>query len=180
MEIIGRMRNKFYTADMHLDHENVIRLSKRPFDGVLDMAEKLIDNWNSVVRKSDDVYHLGDFCFNSDNFLENITKLNGNLHFLTGNHDKKAINKLIRMKENGNKKLKNVFFHGDMHEIKDGDNKLVLCHYPIYEWNGWHKGAIHLHGHCHGNQGASFKDRAYDVGTDCRNYTPVLLEELLA
>ena len=76
--------------------------------------------------------------------------------------------------------LKRCFFHGDLHEVKDGGQKIVLCHYPMHEWNGgFGKGTLHLHGHTHGNIGKSFKERAWDVGVDVWNFEPVTLEEIL-
>lgn len=42
------------------------------------MNETIINNWNSIVKKDDIVYHLGDFCLSSDNEIKNIfNKLNG-------------------------------------------------------------------------------------------------------
>ncbi len=34
-------------------------------------------------------------------------------------------------------------------EIKIGEEKVVLFHYPIKDWNGKDHGSIHLHGHTH-------------------------------
>jgi len=174
---------KFYTADLHLDHKNVIRLSKRPFSGVEDMQDTLVSNWINRVSNSDDVYILGDFCFNTKTFVEYIGRLNGTKHFISGNHDSDAIKQVIKLKESSSRKsiFSKCFFHNDIHKIKDGDTKVVLCHFPIYEWEGFHNGAIHLHGHAHGNIGRSFRSRAYDVGVDVDilNYEPKTLEEII-
>ena len=171
---------KYYTADMHLDHINVLKLSNRPFDNGEHMQQSLIDNWNSVVTKADDVYHIGDFCFNPDTFIKFIGELSGTKHFITGNHDSKAIKRLVRMKKEGCKPLKRVHFHGDIHTVKDSNYMVVLCHYPLYEWNGYHRGSIHLHGHTHGNIGRSnYNDKAFDVGVDVFDFKPVTLQEIL-
>lgn len=169
---------KFYTADPHFDHANIIKLCKRPFSNVIEMQDTLVNNWNARVTDSDDVYILGDFCFGVSTSLEFIGRLNGTKHFITGNHDREAMKKLSHMKH-GNPVLRKCFFHGERKIIKDGGHKIVLDHFPLYEWEGWFKGALHYHGHCHMNIGRSFKERAYDVGVDGWNFAPVTTEEIL-
>lgn len=71
-----------------------------------------------------------------------------------------------------------------IHEIKlvDGDAKrrVVLCHYPIEEWNGLFQGSIHLHGHTHGTVPTPVGVRRMDVGVDAQGYMPVSAAEVLA
>jgi len=172
---------KFYTSDIHADHFNVIKLSHRPFNSIEELQSVIITNWNNKVSDGDDVYILGDSCFKAKTLRDMLPKLNGVKHLLRGNHDYKEINKLeILSKVPENKKeFKNVFFHGDLHSINDDGRHVVLCHYPIHEWHNSLRGSIHLHGHCHGNIGLNFKENAYEVGVDARNYEPVTLDEIL-
>jgi calcineurin-like phosphoesterase family protein len=165
--------SKFYSSDLHIDHKRIIELCKRPFSSLQEMQTVLVNNWNSKVSESDDVYILGDFSFGASVFAEYAQKLNGIKHFIRGNHDDEAYKKATNMN------LSKCFYHGDIHKVKDSGYSLVLCHYPMYEWEGYYKGAIHLHGHCHGNIGRNFKDKAYDVGVDLWDFTPVTLEEIL-
>ena len=46
----------WFTADTHFGHANVIHTSKRPFEGVAEMREVLIANWNAVVASDDEIY----------------------------------------------------------------------------------------------------------------------------
>jgi calcineurin-like phosphoesterase family protein len=88
----------YFTADLHLHHKNIIRYAHRnpPFGNIAKMDNGLIANWNSVVRKHDTVYHLGDFCFTRKSnigyamhvYLNAMRKVNGRAVFLRGNHDK--------------------------------------------------------------------------------------------
>lgn len=53
---------KYFIADMHFNHENIIRYCNRPFENSNEMNEYII-KWNSVVTENDIVYHLGDVGF---------------------------------------------------------------------------------------------------------------------
>lgn len=57
--------------------------------------------------------------------------------------------------------------------------RFVLCHYPLLEWDGAFRGAIHLHGHSHNNWPQT-KYRRLDVGVDGHNMEPWSLDEILA
>ncbi|OUN81344.1 hypothetical protein B5G06_10770 [Flavonifractor sp. An52] len=50
----------FFTSDLHLGHENCIRLCNRPFSSIEEMDETLIENWNRKITGKDTVYILGD------------------------------------------------------------------------------------------------------------------------
>lgn len=36
-----------------------------------------------------------------------------------------------------------------MLHITDGRNQICACHFPIAEWNGFHKWHYHIYGHIH-------------------------------
>lgn len=164
---------KFYTSDQHFDHFNIISLCGRPFDTLLDMQNCMINNWNNLVSQSDDVYILGDFCFNYNVFMSIASKLNGVKHFISGNHDSEAHNRAKKMD------MVKCVFHPHIHNIVDNGKRLVLCHYPLYEWEGFYKGAIHLHGHIHREIDPPYNINVYNVCVDVRDFKPVTLEEIL-
>ena len=56
----------FFTSDTHFNHKAIISYCSRPFESVEEMNDRLIDNWNQVVKPSDTVYHLGDFDISSE------------------------------------------------------------------------------------------------------------------
>ena len=64
------MSKKFYISDLHLGHNNIIRLDNRPFKNMTEMETTIINNWNSVVSDNDQVYILGDMFWNNDRALK--------------------------------------------------------------------------------------------------------------
>ena len=172
---------KFYISDTHFGHENIIRHSKRPFANADEMDEKIIANWNSVVGPNDEVYILGDLAYKgSKGPAYYLNRLNGKKYFLIGNHDNEIKNNI--------RKYASYFEHGiirDIFEIDDNGTRIVLCHYPMSEWNGMFRGAIHLYGHIHNNtendtyKRTSNTPNAYNVGADILDFTPRTLNEVI-
>lgn len=156
----------FYISDTHFDHEKIIKLTKRPFANVDEMNAEMVKRWNNVVGDDDVVYHLGDFAWKFDRFAFWRSQLNGKIAFLTGNHDPAPPGTA-----------------DDYAELQDGPFKLVLFHYPIVEWNGFHKGAFHFYGHVHGSpldyMPLNWRARAFDVGVECLDYTPQTAEQII-
>lgn len=154
--------NIWFSADEHYFHSKIIEYEKRPFDNIDEMNECLINNHNSVVKEKDFVYHVGDFCWlkSRDKVWEFIQRLNGKHIFVKGSHD------------HWDRKLPYVI------EKKIDGVYVVMCHYPMLVWPRSHYGSIQLHGHCHGHL-KEHMDRQYDVGVDCNDYKPVLLDEII-
>lgn len=84
----------YFIADTHFNHENIIKYCNRPFKDSKEMNEYIVNKWNSIVRKDDIVYHLGDVGFGStDELKELVGRLNGTKILIRGNHDfKRGIN----------------------------------------------------------------------------------------
>lgn len=154
----------WFTADTHLGHTNIIRYCNRPFKTVEEMDEAIINNWNAVVDKWDDVYHLGDFCFKGRGPKYYREKLNGYIHLVWGNHDRKS--------QFGSA------FHGKtpLTTIKVRGISITLCHYAMRVWNKSHFDAWHLYGHSHGCLEAVGK--SLDVGVDGHDFRPWPFEEV--
>ena len=81
--------NTYFISDTHFYHGNIINYCNRPFSSIEEMNNQLIENWNSIVKPTDIVYHLGDFSFGGkENLLTIKPKLNGRINIVLGNHDK--------------------------------------------------------------------------------------------
>lgn len=168
----------FYIADTHFGHDNIRRLSKRPFKSVGEMDKTIIENWNRKVTNNDDVYILGDFSFKGGDPIEYAKQLNGKKHLIIGNHDK-----VLRQ----HPEFKKYFVEKvDVKTVQDGDTSVFLCHYPLVEWPGYYNNCIHLYGHVHNtfhNETTSYAasmNNAYNVGVDILNFEPCTLEEILS
>ena len=157
----------FFTSDTHFGHKGILNYTDRPWRDTLEMDEKLIEYWNSVVRAGDHVYHLGDITFHTPKyFFESIyPRLNGQIHVVEGNHDKAL------------RKYKDKFVTWDrLVSVKVNNQRIVLCHFPILSWENKHHGWWHLHGHSHGNLGFDTGAARLDVGVDNVGYFPVDFE----
>ena len=89
--------NIFFTSDTHFGHANIIKYAHRPYTDVDEMNKALIDNWNSVVKPNDIVFHLGDFMFgNINRFWEYRSRLNGKIYLVHGKVKKILIKYLDR------------------------------------------------------------------------------------
>ncbi len=152
----------FFCSDFHFEHRNIVKYTERPWTQEQN-TDKLIERWNDRVGLVDDVYHLGDFAFiypkQLDRLIEILKELNGNIHFIRGNHCDKRTWQLLE--DSGAIQMEWV---KDYHEIKVQGQPVVLCHYPMMVFNGMHHGAWMLHGHCHGSLNAPGK--ILDVGID--------------
>lgn len=79
----------YFIGDTHFDDKNIIDFANRPFKNVVEMNNHIVNEWNSVVKKNDIVYIVGDFI--SENYKNDtislINKLNGFKILIRGNHD---------------------------------------------------------------------------------------------
>jgi calcineurin-like phosphoesterase family protein len=162
----------WFTADEHYGHVNVIKFCNRPYENTEEMKESLIENHNSVVKKGDRVFHLGDMFWRSTPLTEALSivkRLNGQHYYIYGNHDEVFKSPFVR----------NAFIWcKDIENLKvQGYPNIVLCHYSFRVWHGSHKGAYHLYGHSHGVLPEDMS-LSCDVGVDAWNMFPVSLEQI--
>lgn len=82
---------KWFIADTHFSHANIIRYANRPYANVEEMNRSLIDNWNQCVDIDDQVFFLGDFGLGDVDHLHSIcSQLKGHKICIRGNHDRNA------------------------------------------------------------------------------------------
>jgi len=179
----------FFTSDTHFWHYNIIQYCNRPVpDGeVQEMNEIMIDNWNSRVKPSDEIYHLGDFAFcGSEKKKDIIRRLNGIKYLIRGNHDPKDNAWWITAGFEWVRDYYVLAVH-DVYQSEEDETKfqqyhqpIVLCHFPILSWDGMVNGTWHFHGHCHGSIDDTWNKTGLrmDVGVDTNNLYPYSYDEI--
>ena len=142
---------RYYIADLHFCHSNLNHhMDCRGFASGDDMNEYMIKQWNSRVRKNDEVVILGDFCLSTDISEVNsiIERLIGKKYLIVGNHDR-----YLEKREFDCSVFKSIDYYK---ELNDNKRKVILSHYPVMCYNGQYRRsgegepkAYMLYGHVH-------------------------------
>lgn len=172
------MNKIFVIGDTHFWHTKIMEYCNRPFDSVEDMNEKIVENWNSVVKPEDTVYHLGDVSFaGKDKTKELVSRLNGIKVLSMGNHDRRKTKSWFRdlgfsYVIEGTLLLLHPFPAGDF----------VLSHEPV---NTAGTPYVNIHAHLHDR--TVYPDHIDTRGSvnfcasvEMINYTPISLEEIVS
>ena len=157
----------YFIADTHFNHTNIIKYCNRPFKNTDEMNKYIIKKWNSVVKQTDTVYHLGDVGFGKFDELKTLVgSLNGRKILLRGNHDFKI----------GVNTWKEIGFL-EVYKKKIILDSLLLTHTPTEEVE---ENQINIFGHIHDKP----LDRKFDtknhicVSCDVVHYTPVSISKI--
>ena len=168
-------------SDTHFFHANILKFTDENgdlirgalFSSVEEMNQCMLENWNSVVKPGDKVYHLGDVMMGDKaEFKKYWAKLNGSKRLIVGNHDD-----IKWMAQN------EIFAKIQMWRMFT-EFGLLLTHVPIHE-SGLRRGAptdetapmlLNIHGHIHQNPSPTEHHRC--VCVEHIDYTPINIEEL--
>lgn len=177
---INQYDNIYFTSDLHFGHKNIIEYEHRDigmniFPTIENHDNKLIYNWNSVVKNNDLVFILGDLSFYNAETTNNIIKrLNGHKVLIVGNHDSTFINKKL---------FDTTQFEliTDYLQINYKGIIITMMHYPIMSYDGMYKekGYIHLFGHIHSVPHYTLPKHSYNVGVDVNNYKPIHIDKCI-
>jgi calcineurin-like phosphoesterase family protein len=167
------MKNIFFTGCPHFNHTNIIKYCNRPFSSVKEMNQTMIQNWNRVVHKEDDIYVLGDFalCCTIDWVHDLLKTLNGEKYFITGNHDRRFIHRSL---------FRDKFHFVKRQHIMDilGSHILLTHSKQFTKDNSWN---INLYCHNHAKTNEFTKINGvlyYNIGMDGNNFTPVNMNDI--
>ena len=164
------MGNIFFTADLHLGHQNIIKYCNRPFGTYHQMDNAIIDNFNGVVSDDDTVFILGDFTMsrNRDVISNYLSRLNGHKHLVLGNHDQAKPFTYV-----------DCGFESVHTSFPLPEHNLIMVHDPAVsdaaKILGYDK---ILCGHVHGL--FKFQNNVLNVGVDNFHYHPILLKKALS
>lgn len=144
---------RYYIADLHFFHENLNRsLDCRGFASAEIMNEYIVGRWNQKVKKGDEVVLLGDVSAGSaEQTNEILRRLNGKLFLIEGNHDHFLKHRKFDQSLFG--------WVRPYEELHDNKRKVILCHYPVFCYNGQYRvddegmpKSYMLYGHVHNSQ----------------------------
>ena len=188
----------FFTADLHIGHENSILFDSRPFRDLDHMHKELIRRFNNTVPVDGITYFLGDVVTHSTELTKSvISQMNGTKVLVVGNHDKNynscynagfdvVLNSATIYIQNQRVTLSHCPLTGAFREDTTGMKGAT-------EGENWHgekknarfsvqdEGQFHLSGHIHSpNSGKSQKilGRQFDVGVPANGYKPVHINEI--
>ncbi len=178
------MTYEWCISDTHFGHDKLRRGNPKI---ILDnprpknFEEIIINRWNRYVKPNDTVFHLGDVALvSSAKTIDYLSKLNGRIIIIRGNHDSIDMKNLP-----SNISISNLFVF-----IKFGVTT-VMTHKPILDenflncFNGMSGKktpvVVNLHGHIHENNGRPYDKKPwhvhYDIGK--QKFFPVSLETML-
>lgn len=169
--------NRFYIADTHFGHANILDFKNRDgtplrlFHCLDEMNEHMVRKWNEVVKPTDQVYHLGDVALHHKFLPIFMPRLNGRKILIKGNHDTAKLSEYAR-----------YFADVRSYDRKDG---FVASHVPIHP-SSLERWGVNVHGHLHServlmslNATPIIDPRYFCVSVEQIDYTPIELGQLL-
>lgn len=122
---------KLYIADPHFYHDEMINdKDNRGFPTVHAMNEYMIARWNEKVQGGDQIIILGDLFWSKEPKEINkiLHRLKGKICLIEGNHD-------CRWLKKEGVELDRFEWIKPYAEFKDGENMVIVSHYPIPCYN---------------------------------------------
>lgn len=164
-------------SDPHLMHENMAK--RRGFKNSECHDENFIYQWNNVVNKKDTTYILGDITMEKKKGYELLSRLNGYIFVILGNHDRRQDVKEL---------LKYVDGVAGMVNMKG----CILTHCPVHPVELNYRFKYNIHGHVHENSITKlewdhlnkcdkvvFDKRYINVCCEAVDYIPRVIDDLI-
>jgi len=160
----------FFTADLHLGHNNIIKYCRRPFmssvesglmelvdsgnipigdisiskESTMRMDEHIINRINSVVSVNDNLVVVGDFC---------LAKSVGRIDIIKSFRDRISCKNIFLILGNHDDREASLgaFKCFDHYMFNVNGQKIFACHYPCRSWDRSGHGSWMVYGHVHGH-----------------------------
>ena len=187
---------RFWTSDLHLGHENIIRFCNRPFRDTHHMNTEIIRRINTTVTPEDELWILGDACMGDlYSTLPILTRITAPVTLVAGNHDRCHPYHGQAKSDTWAEKYRELTGVKELHlgnvdvTLEDG-TEVQVSHFPravepkrldkpdrFVSWRPVDDGRWLLHGHTHG----AWRQRGQqiDVGIDAWGGYPVSETTLL-
>lgn len=167
MDELNNLSDFYLTSDTWFGRDNILEIAYRisSYSSIDKMNKSFIKNWNKKVKKTDTVFHLGNFAWDPVTASKILPKLNGTIYFICSNDDMPILKVA--------KDFDNVMILDNQIMILP-NHDLVLCHYPLDVWPGKDTGTIHAHGHTVYSHKTDLRVmNRFNVCLDFWNYSPV-------
>lgn len=152
----------YITSDFHFDDKVTFFLSRNRFNSIEEMNEKIIENYNAMVKPRDTCYILGDIG-KGKNLGIHISRLNGKKILIMGNHDLLTKEQYLEMG------------FDEVHEFPIFYNEyVVLSHEPQKIDTDYY---INVHGHLHNS--TLINPEYINVCIDLNFDKPINIEHIL-
>lgn len=184
---------KYFTADTHFHHANIINLANRPAKDVGEMHDRLYSMLDVNPKPHDQLWVLGDYVMgnratNVPAVTQNIKDLGWNsVHVIPGNHDR--FHPMYKDSEAKTKFYQDsgVTTEKAFHTMNFGPHQVRLTHFPPEgdsqeedRYKTWrpaeNKSGLLLHGHVHGE--SQWSPHQWDIGVDNTNFKLVSEEDV--
>ena len=160
---------RFFISDTHFNHANIIQHCSRPFSSVEEMDGFMIERWNALVGKNDEIWHLGDVCLDWKECGDYLPFLNGKKFLILGNHD----GNMAQMLEAGFDKVYQDW------KMRIGNKSVLIRHRPKI-LKGYEQGHWMLHGHMHEKAPrVDYTAKRINLSVEHWGYQPVSEAEIL-
>ena len=154
------MSETYFISDLHLGHKNILKFSNSRAGSTVDEHdEQLIASISSTVCKRDNLYILGDVCFDIKK-MDMLRRINCRKVLLLGNHDEFNIGVYLKYFD----KVAGLLSY----------KGFWLSHAPVHPAEL--RGKINIHGHVHS---ADIPDERYfNVCVESLDGVPVSLSSI--
>jgi len=163
----------WFISDYHFGHKNILSFSKRPFNDLDDMENKLVEFHNMMVKPEDIVINVGDFSLcNRTESTRIMKRMNGYKILVLGNHDVQ------------HRKFKNTGWD-EVYVCKEmvyNDVTLKITHFPLMD----NDDGINVHGHVHVDPDGLTSKNAFrggehhhNVNCEFINYVPIHIDKIV-
>ncbi|NNN21361.1 MAG: hypothetical protein HKL80_05080 [Acidimicrobiales bacterium] len=153
---------RYWSADWHLGHQNIIKYCRRPFGSVGEMNDAILSQCYETLLPDDELWILGDVAMGDiGENLGLIKSINAHLVLVAGNHDR-CFDTSRGDHQRWVDKYMEVGFseiHVGAVEVEIGGVKALACHFPYFgdsretdrltQFRPTNLGLPLLHGHVH-------------------------------
>lgn len=166
---------KFFTSDLHLNSDQILKTDNRPFKSPKHFCKFLISLWNKQTKFGDIVYVIGDFfdcheetCDNWQKCFCFLKKLKAKAVLITGNNEQRIIKNYFN---NNFEDFKIYCIKNGFLDVKQNFKVLIenkefyLTHKP----KDCDKTTSNLFGHSHRAMGL-YKSFGFNIGCDLNHF----------